>query len=210
MAPERFHDVRTARLYTAMHKLQQLFRTVTALIQDRSHHLHARNPENIRQHHRKLDVRVLQYFLETVLLRAHLPDQLPAVTRQIPQLPDIPRGNETPLQQAAQQRLGQPAAVPLVRLVARNVLHMTRIDQKNLKVIPQYVENRLPVNTRALHGNVSDPVLLQPVPEFLQRARERAVTFCNRFYTFALNGRNNALLVDVKPTAPFYDLLKRN
>src|SRR5438270_1328804 len=55
------------------------------------------------------------------------------------------------------QQLRDPFAIFYVRLPARHVLDVLRVHQQQLKAILQKVPNRLPVNTRRLHGHLWTP-----------------------------------------------------
>jgi hypothetical protein len=56
-------------------------------------------------------------------------------------------------------------AILYIRLAPGNILDMTSVDQKYLKMLFQDVKDRLPEHTRRLHSDVANPFRGQPVAQ---------------------------------------------
>ena len=107
------------------------------------------------------------------LLRPVL-DLLFAVPRQVPQVPDRRGGDQAGAQQAAFEQLRQPLAVLHIRLAPGDLFEVLHIDQQHREAVFQQIVERLPIDARALHGDMRNPERLQPIAQRQQIDRHRA------------------------------------
>jgi hypothetical protein len=85
---------------------------------------------------------------------------------------------KTPGQAAVQQpmfqELSNPFAILDIGLASRHLLDVGRVDQPHLKVAFEQVEDGLPIDACALHGDDRTTLILQPVAQRQQVSRHRA------------------------------------
>jgi hypothetical protein len=80
---------------------------------------------------------------------------------------------ERPAEQPVGHELLQPLAVQHIGLAPRDVLHMTRIDQKNREAARlQQLVQRDPVHAGGFHGDGVDAAGLEPIGDGVQVDRE--------------------------------------
>jgi hypothetical protein len=143
----------------------------------RGQHVPPGDPEDVRDHHRKLDLRVFEQLLDPVLLRGPGRHQVGAVTGQVPQLADRRRRHETRPDHLPLGDLAQPDAIQPVGLrPPGQVPDVLGVDQPGLKPGRfQQVEHRLPVVRRCLHDHPGHPQAGQPVGHAKQRPGHRRI-----------------------------------
>jgi hypothetical protein len=143
----------------------------------RGQHVPPGDPEDVRNHDGKLDLRVFEQLLDPVLLRGPGRDQVGAVAGQVPQLAERRRRHETRPDHLPLSDLTQPDAIQLAGLrPPRQVLDILGVDQPRLKAMGlQQVEHRLPVVAGGLHHHPGHPQAGQPVSHANQRAGHRRI-----------------------------------
>ena len=72
------------------------------------------------------------------------------------------------------QQISDPLAIFGVRLTPRYCFYVLRVHQHLLKLPLQHRPYRPPIDACSFHRHVGDPVLLQPIPQRQQFARERS------------------------------------
>jgi hypothetical protein len=121
-----------------------------------------------------LDAGVLQHLGQPLPFTGALLDELLAVPGPLPQRRHLRVRDEAGPQQPVLVQLGDPLAVPQVRLAARDVAHVRRVAHAHLDPgLGQGVADRPPVHTRAFHRGVTHAQLRQPARHLLQRPPER-------------------------------------
>ena len=143
----------------------------------RGQHLAARHPEDVGDHHGKLDLRVLQQLLGPLFFRGAGRHQVGAVAGDIAQPPDLRRRHEARPDHLPLGDLRQPHRVQFVGLrAAGQVLDVAGVDQPGLESARlQQVEHRLPVVAGGLHRDPGYPQAAQPVGQAQQRPGHRGV-----------------------------------
>ena len=107
------------------------------------------------------------------------------------------------------EQVGDPLGVLDVGLAPGHCLDVLGVDHQQLHIEAlQQVEDRLPVDSRALHGHRRYPLLLQPVAEPEQLPSHRPIGPCLLPLVGAHAG-DHGLLVDVQPAAALVDHLHR-
>ena len=113
-----------------------------------------RYPQHISGHRGQLDVGPFQHFLNSVGLPAALLHQAPPVAGQFPQLPLGPVRDETGLQKAVAQQVGNPFGILHVGLAPRHGLHVAGVDHHHGELLLQEIVDRFPVDPGALHRHL--------------------------------------------------------
>ena len=188
---------------------------VTLTGHQRSQHVPPRSPEDVRNHHRQLGLRVLQQLLHPVLLRGPRRDQVGAVTGQVPQLAKRRRRHEAGADHLPLGDLAQPDAIQLVGLrPAGQVPDVLGVHQPGLEPGRlQQVEHRLPVVAGRLHHHPGHPQAGQPAGHRKQRPGHRriAVHLLQPPAPMVLIGHPHAAhqlgLADIQRRDPLDDLL---
>jgi len=130
MAFQRRDDLWDLLLGTPLGKLRDLRRLRLALEQRIQHQL-PRDSEYIGKHIAQLHVGVFQDLLYTVLLAGPRSQQFLPPPRQIPQLPNRPRGNKTGMNHGVPQQVRQPPSVLVIGLVSLAYFYFLRVGHVN-------------------------------------------------------------------------------
>jgi hypothetical protein len=96
-------------------------------------------------HPGQLDIGAFQHLLQPVDLGSPFPRQGGSVSDQLPQLALRSVRDHATAQQPVPQQVGNPRAVPHVRLAARHGLDVPRVDQQQHEPLLQQVPDGLPV-----------------------------------------------------------------
>jgi len=161
-AGERLRERRALPPQTPLGELRHLRGRLVAG-DERLDHGARRDPEDLGGDTAELDVRGLKDLLQSIgLLRPVLDQPLP-VAHDVAELPLRARGHEAAAQQAELQQLGEPLAVPHIRLAARHHLDVLGVDQGELEAPFEEVVHGAPEDAGGLHGDVraaggSEPV----------------------------------------------------
>jgi len=111
-------------------------------------------------------------------------------------------------------QLRNPLGVFHIGLAARHVLDVVGVAHDQVEVPLQHGVNRLPVNTRAFHADVSDAMLGEPRPQRFQLARgcaEAAQQLLRSApWRADQNATDNASLVHVQTRTSFEDSFHRH
>ena len=171
----------------------------------------ARSSEDVRGDQPELDVGRLQELPHAVRLRGPLLNEELAVAREIAQLADGLRRDEARAQQPVLQQLREPLAVANVGLPSRDGLEVLGVHQDHLAAALEEVEHGLPQDPRALHRDVRDALLGQPLRKSQELGRggaERAhLTRATPALARAADTGDDRGLVDIEPaTARIEDL----
>jgi hypothetical protein len=102
-------------------------------------------------------------------------EQFRLLPRQVPPLPNLLTRHEAPAQQSALQTLRDPLGVSHIRLFARHLLQVLRIDQHQLKLIAQHIPDRLPQHSRRFHRYLLDSPFREPARHASQFPRRGPV-----------------------------------
>jgi hypothetical protein len=137
----------------------------------RLEHRPRRHPEHVRDDTGELDVRGLKDLLHPVGFPRAVLDQPLAVAHHVAQL-TLRRGrHEAAAEQAEFQELGEPLAVPHVRLPARDHLDVLGVHEEQLEAPLEEVVDRPPVHASGLHRDMGAPGGGQPVHQVQQLPR---------------------------------------
>ncbi len=140
---------------------------------ERVQHRPPRRAEDVCGDAVELDPRILEDLVQPVRLPLALADLRLAVAGQVPQRPDRLRRHETAFEQARLQQLAQPGRVRNVRLAARHLLDMARVDEQTIELVLEDRPRRLPVDAAGLHRHLGRAVRLQPVAQREQPLHRR-------------------------------------
>ena len=132
------------------------------------------NPMMSESNGGELEARFLQDLLQAVDLAGAFLDLLFAIPCEIPQIANRHRRHKTAAQQPVLQQLGNPRAVLHVRFPTGHMLEVLGVDEQHGEPILQHVEDRLPVDPRALHRDVRHRQALKPVTQSQQVRRRGA------------------------------------
>ena len=181
----------------------------------RGQHVPPGDAEDVRDHHGKLDLRVLQQLLHPVLLRGPGRHQVGPVAGQVPQPAELRRRHEAGAVHLPLGDLAQPDRIQPVGLrPAGQVPDVLGVDQPGLEPGRlQQVEHRLPVVAGRLHHHPGHPQAGQPAGHRKQRPGHRriAVHLLQPPAPMVLIGHPHAAhqlgLADIQRRDPLDDLL---
>lgn len=104
------------------------------------------------------------------------------------------------------EQICNPLTVLDIRLSSRDSLDVISINQQHLKATFEKIEDRFPVNTRAFHGNMGNPMGQQPIMKY-QKIRGHGAKGPNLFLSLIFFSNHdtgyNSLFVDIQSTAAF-------
>ena len=115
----------------------------------------------------------LQQLERAVLLGGQRLGQGAPEPDEVTQVADRRRWHEARLDQAVAHQVGGPLGILDVGLAPRHGLDVMGVGDDQLEVAFQNGMDRLPVNPGALHADMRDAQLLEPVPHRLQIPRHR-------------------------------------
>ena len=93
------------------------------------------------------------------------------MAHELAQVADRRRRHEALGDQTVADQLRNPLCILYVGFAARHILDVVGVAHDQVEVPLQHGVNRLPVDTRAFHADVSDAMLGEPRPQRFQLAR---------------------------------------
>ena len=138
----------------------------------------ATGAKDVADHFRQLHIGVFEGLLNPLHVASPLAHQLLARAREIAQLLDRSRGDETTPDQSQRQQIGDPRRIVLVAFPTRDVPDVHGVGEDEGHVVLKDVPHRLPVDAGRFHRHMRDALRREPVRELEQSAgirRDRAV-----------------------------------
>jgi hypothetical protein len=111
------------------------------------------------------DIRRFKEFLDTVSDRRAIAHQDLPVTRQFSQFTDVPGWNDAGLEQTVAQQITNPISITHVRLLSGYSLDVVGVHEQDGTVVFEQIEDRPPVDSSTLNGDVSATRRQEPVSQ---------------------------------------------
>jgi len=154
----------------------------------------------------ELDARIFQHLMQPIGFAGALLNDRLAIAREIPQLPNRRRRHEALADEPVLEQLRDPHAVLHVGLPAGHLRDLCSVGQDTDGRLLEDIEDRLPVDPGAFHGDPRDLEGFEPIAQAQQVScggAERPHVLLARpvraRYTYT--GRHR-LLVHIQPAAP--------
>jgi len=128
-------------------------------------HQHAGHAKHAAHHACELNAGAFEQLERAVAFRGQGADQGFAVAHQFAQHPDRRWRHKARAHQPMADQVGDPLRVLHVSLASGHVAHVRGIADDDGEVTLQGSMHRLPVDTRALHADVGDAFLKQPLAQ---------------------------------------------